>query len=290
MLFDAEDQQLGLNMSNISFHVGFNTDGRSKSSELIRLPKIIENNCEDDTTLSLSMWNSRVIFYLTLKTSLFSLNLIQKSNNKKFITRMDNIENQITPNTNLPTIIPQNYGSRPTSVIKGSKPLELTIEERSDDSEKSSDECNLSIQLNHSRGKGSSRLSNRKKNSDFYNSSNNSGLTSPRTLSLKKLVCDEIESFHNNQVTSKVDDNFDIIEENVIVETECEENEDLVKHFREKHKGMKYCNEFTEKNLKSEAVTNEDKLLQNKELLVMKNPQEDISEDKSKEEVDLEMD
>ena len=36
MLFDSEDQQLGLNMKNVQFNVGFKTDGRSKSSDLIR--------------------------------------------------------------------------------------------------------------------------------------------------------------------------------------------------------------------------------------------------------------
>ena len=51
ILLDAEDKQLGLNKSNIQFNIGFNVGGRSKSSDLIRMPKIVEGPIEDDVNI-----------------------------------------------------------------------------------------------------------------------------------------------------------------------------------------------------------------------------------------------
>lgn len=230
MLFDAEDQQLGLNMKNASFNVGFKTDGRSKSSEQIRMPKIIEIAVEDDTNI------------LTL--SHYRTNKFSSSN--KFINRVDNVENKIVKPvyTNIYSDHIFKLNSNTNSAYRGQY-NENTIEEKSDEGKKSSDSSDdaNSLSIKCYSGNSASRLGGKssRKSNKRKESGSGSGISSPHVnKSLKKVIVDEPEQQSEGKVYPKSrKEDFVIIEEQPKEEQELDQNEEMAEQFKQKHAKMR---------------------------------------------------
>lgn len=227
MLFDAEDQQLGLNMKNVQFNVGFKTDGRSKSSDLIRMPKIVETAVEDDVNVfPLSHWQNH-----------------KSSYSNKFINRVDNVENQLMKphNSSEFNIKWPKLNSNPHSAYRGQQ-NELTIEEKSDEGKANSSDSDegMSLSIKAMSGSNNYEVSSRKSRKRKDSASGKS-IHSPSNRSQKKIVLvDEAESLTDSKIFPKSrQEAFVVIEEDPKEEAELDQNEELAEQFKEKHAKLK---------------------------------------------------
>ena len=226
MLFDAEDQQLGLNMKNVQFNVGFKTDGRSKSSDLIRMPKILETAVEDDVNVfPLSHWHTH-----------------KSSSSNKFINRVDNVENQLMKpnNSNNFNIKFPKLDSNPHSAYRGQQ-NELTIEEKSDEGNANSSDSDegMSLSIKAMSGSNNYEVSSRK-SKKRKDSSGVQSIHSPSNRSQKKMIVDEADSLTDSKVYPKSrQEAFIVIEEDPKEEAELDQNEELAEQFKEKHAKLK---------------------------------------------------
>ena len=156
MLFDGEDNLQG---KNYAINLAVRTDGRSRSSELLRLPKIIENNIEDDTSV------------------ICQYNKVKSLNHNKFLLRIDKLED----NFNSLKMKSCNNTFRPTYHNTST----LAIEEEELENE-NGNEDRISI------------FSNGQKSSRKDESLRNSALSSPRSYAVKKVLVDEFDLEEDN--------------------------------------------------------------------------------------------